>query len=402
MLENKPRISFNVGVPVSNKEYFIKFMEEYNPAGVTIMEDWSLAVRTAQLGIQTAHRLWDSHEGYQYKVETPKRYAQRICSGGHPEILRYILNEPPVYNTRDLPELFDWLIETMNWVQGMGFKAILGNFSSGNQADIEGGLYDRYLERLSYYADWHKWGIHEYTAFVLAFGLGQWPISHLLDPTKVQPEHWPLPDEVPDQRWWDTDTQKWVMPPYWHIKRWVWMWLRSQEIGLSKMPPIWMTEAGWDNMPDVDAATYPSIRMLLANQYGIPEPFQEIRGINSYEYVWRAYWPEWSKAIAAFQQVLHLHKVHGPQVEVFNLFSWTEAEDWKNIYGFDYSDLFDFHKMLIKYADALTYYEPSDDGPAEEPKPSDLFSSIKLVIETLLQVITEWLSEVRKLFEQGD
>lgn len=343
------RLSFNVnGQQIKDKNKFFNFMGSYRPTTVLIMQDPNVALQTYDVTegqTKIVHRFWSENESSEWSWLRPVDWVRDHINWGHPEIYRCVLNEPGISN-ETLPGLLKWLMDVMDELANKGYRGVFGNFSVGSFSpeQIDGGLFDDYLKKIYQYRNWHYFGIHEYTAILLPFGVGQWPASALLDKQYVQPEAWISKSALPIQRW-EMNGKK-FLPPYWHILRSAWFTIRSQELGLA-VPDYWMTEFGWDDLPDISGQP-DSVYRQLERRFGIPQPYLNIRCINTLQRVWEYYFRDlgWSHQRAGWEQLKWADSIYPDNYIGFNLFTWSNAHDWREQFGCDYADLDELHSYM--------------------------------------------------------
>jgi len=187
----------------------------------------------------------------------------------------------------DWPHIVWWLTSVGVALAQRGVPAVIGNLPVGayQPEQVESGLFDPLLKMLvetnpilaAKGAPPHSLGVHEHTAILEPFGVGQWPHTALLDAAKVQPQQWPTAKQLPLARW---DGH---LPPYWHIRRVDWLILRALEKGIIQRPDeivVDVTETSPDTMQDVEAKT-PNVYKELKAEHGIPHPHISIRGYES-------------------------------------------------------------------------------------------------------------------------
>lgn len=334
------RISFNVnGQAIHDKAKLETFLRAYQPSTLLIMQqpDYAVYLHTL-LGGKTkiVSRMWTALEGDEYHIP-PLEWVNQQTGWGFPEIYRYALNEPPTGS--QLQNVIGWLVEVMTLLSDRGYKGVIGNFSVGSyeMSDVESGVFDPLLRTLA--GSEHYFGLHEYTGICLPYGVGQWPVSWLEERERVQPQNWPKRHQLPFRRWDDT------LPPYWHLLRSAWFDIRCEELGIQK-PRYWISEFGWDALPDM-SALQPNVYETLKNRFGVPSPYVGIRCLNTLENVWRYYWPEWSKDRAAYEQLAWANSLYPAHYEGFNLFTWSDDYGWKNDFGCDYAELDELHSLLL-------------------------------------------------------
>lgn len=312
------RISYNInGEAVPSVEYMFQIMS--NPCKTTalFMNNLGFAIRLKQLCPNTIvmHRAYSVLEGDEWFYRSPQNMINQWNLEGSKEIVRYTTNEPS-YGAGNIAQFINNQVELMRLARLNGITLVVGNFAVGNfrAEDINNGSYDSFLRAINQYN--HYLGLHEYTTVALPFGVGQWNVNRLLDRTQVQVASWPLASAIPVRLW------SGELPPYWHLRRGDWFLLRADYLGIQR-PKIILTEFGWDNLSDVKQYIEP-----LRNQFGIDKYFRDMRGVNTYVNVWRWYWPNWSFATAACEQLKWANRIYPPDYIGFNLFTWSTNPHW--------------------------------------------------------------------------
>jgi hypothetical protein len=156
----------------------VSWVASVRPTTMVVMDNFPLALELYEAAhgeTKVAHRIYDPAEGGEWRNQTPAQYVTGITSHGHPEIIRYGLNEPAII-TAELPMLLYWLMGVMDELYNRGYKGVIGNFPMGQiqPEHIESGLFDDFLRHAHQYRGWHTVGVHEYTAITRYFGVGQW------------------------------------------------------------------------------------------------------------------------------------------------------------------------------------------------------------------------------------
>jgi hypothetical protein len=370
-MTNQLRTGFTVnGNALPDRDRLVSWVASARPTTMLVMDGKPLALElyeVAQGETKVAHRQYDPAEGSEWKTKTPAQYVNEITSLLDPRIYVQVLNEPAI-NTDELPGLLRWLTDVMSELFNRGYHGVIGNFPMGQitQAQVESGLFDSFLIALAIYRGWHVIGIHEYTAVVRYFGVGQWPFfaasptEYFLNPTNHEQYKWPTREDLPCVR------INGALPPYWHIRRADWLTIRAREIGITEDPEYWVTESGYDNMQDV-SEVFPA----LVNKWGIATGYDNLRGFTSLANVWAAYWPQWTFDEAAFEQERWLHEQCYPVNYIgWDNFMWTD-DRWRRD-GFDMSQNLQFQSLLVDYAAELRTSPGPDPMPDPEPPHDEL------------------------------
>jgi uncharacterized protein YraI len=333
------RIGYNInGEAVPNMTYLLEVMTSPCKTHSLVMNNLSLAVRIKELCPETymVSRNYSACEGDEWVCRSPQSFVNQWIAEGHREIIRHSTNEPSFGRGRRLEEFVAKEIELMKLARANGFTLAMGNFSVGiyEPEDINAGLFDHYIRALNQYG--HYLALHEYAVAVLPFGVGQWQTSALLDRTRVQPASWPRVSELP------TRLINGQLPGYWYLRRGDWWLLRADAIGVPR-PRILVTEFGWDNLPNIKPAIEP-----LRSQFGIDRYFDDMRGVNTYQRLWPHYWPNWSFARAACEQLLWADSVYPSEYIGFALFTWSTNPHWlqTDFSGQENGAMYELHDCL--------------------------------------------------------
>lgn len=380
------------GNALPDRERLVAWVASARPTTMTVMDGHELAVSfdiVSESYTKVNHRQYNPGEGGEWRYTPADVYVADLIKWGHPEIYRQVLNEPAI-TTDELPALITWLVQVMDLLYDAGYHGVIGNFPMGQitQAQVESGLFDPLLIKVAEKkrldgSPYHYIGIHEYTAVARYFGVGQWPywapspVDYFLSPANHEPVKWPIKEDLPVSR------INGELPPYWHVRRADWLTIRAREIGLPEDPQYWVTESGYDSMPDV-GAVYPA----LTDKWGIAPGYDNLRGFNSLANVWAAYWGnDWNFDEAAFEQEKWLHEECYPSNYVgWNNFMWT-SDHWRRD-GFDMSQNLQFQSLLVDYAAELRSEQPpgSDPNPTPEPPPDELPAGNPLLALVLLLI----------------
>lgn len=355
------RVSFNInGSNWPERHYSATYLEKLDPTTVLVMDSYKDAIDLeARLPhTKICHRSYSDVEHVTWNYESPESYCAREMAWGHPGIWRNVLNEPGVEDSG----MIWWLVEVAREFSRHGFKAVLGNLSVGGyeKRHIESGYFDpllRVIENSEHYL-----GIHEYTSILLPFGASLWSVDQLYDKTQVQPKDWPKRSDLQVTRQADTSS----LPNRWHFLRSCWFTIRAQELGL-QTPQFWVTEWGLDALPDLGAQ---GVLDHFAQQYGIPPPHASIRGVNTLRRVYADYFPQWTFEQAVFEQYKWLESIYPDNYVGFNIFTLNGNDDWKRDAGTDYSELIEFHMLLLEAKDD-PMPPPPPVPPVEPTMPAD-------------------------------
>jgi hypothetical protein len=398
-MTNQLRTGFTVnGNALPDHDRLVSWVANARPTTMLIMDGKPLALELyvmAQGDTKVCHRQYDPSEGSEWKFKSAAQYVSEVTNLLDPRIYVQVLNEPAI-NTADLPGLLDWLMLVMDELYNRGYRGVVGNFPMGQiqQEHIEDGLFDDFLKHYNQYRGWHVIGIHEYTAVVRYFGVGQWsywtssPTEYFLNVLLQDMSYWPTREDLPCVR------INGALPPYWHIRHADWLTIRSREIGISNDPEYWVSESGYDNMQDV-SEVFPA----LVNKWGIAPGYDNLRGFASLENVWAAYWPQWTFDEAAFEQEKWLHEECYPANYIgWNNFMWT-SDSWRRD-GFDMSQNLQFQSLLVDYAAELrTPPGPDpmpDPGPVPIPPGKPWLAFILLLITIITTAIMAvWIGTTR-------
>jgi uncharacterized protein YraI len=340
------RISYNInGEAIPDKTYLTAHLQRLCPSTVLIMNNLGYAVELYNLlhgpcKTIVISRSWSALEGDEWFYRSAEDFVSQWRREGHPEIVRYSANEPSFGGTHSTGEFVNAEVQLMRMAREAGFTVAMGNFSVGyiQQFSITSGSFDPYLRALNQYG--HYLAVHEYSVVALPFGVGQWPVDALLDRQRVQSELWPQASSLP------TRLVNGQLPPYWYLRRADWFLLRADQLGIQR-PKILVTEYGWDNLPNIKAYIEP-----LRQQFGLDRYMRDMRGVNTYQALWRWYWPQWSFADAACKQLQWTESVYPAEYIGFNLFTWSTHPHWlqTDMSGRENPSQYELHRCLENYA----------------------------------------------------
>lgn len=305
------RIGYNInGEAVPSETTLMQAMTSPCKTMSLVMNNLNLALRIKQACPDTIviSRNYSPLEGDEW-LQPASTFVNRWRLEGNPQIIRHSTNEPSFGRGRRLEEFVAKECELMQLARAAGFTLAMGNFSVGifEPEDVNAGLFDNYLRCLETYG--HYLALHEYSVAALPFGVGYWSTAYLLDRMFVQPASWPSASSLstcPDGQFGS----------YWYLLRGTWFLCRADRIGVER-PQILLTEFGWDNLPNIKPQIEP-----LRQQYGLPQYFFDMRGVNTYPKLWAYYWPQWSFAQAACEQLKWADRIYPPEYIGFALFTW--------------------------------------------------------------------------------
>lgn len=390
------RISFNInGSACPDYQRLLNFMRIYRPTTALVMDNYDLAVAIHTITdgqTKVCHRAYNAAEGNEWRVYANDiaGYVDSLTNWGHPEIYRYGPNESAI-TTDTLPAMLNWCIAVVKEFDRRGYKIVMpGGLAIGGvtQEQVESGLFDNFL----IFMQGKSIGVHEYTGIELSFGVGQWSQPGRLPPdhTYVTPLDFFLDTEIHASRYWPKSehlpvarTADGSLPGYWHIRRSDWLTIRARELGLPD-PLFWVTEMGWDSMPDIGQVYAP-----LTDKWG-RAGYDNLRGLNSLEGVWAAYWPTWTRDEAAFYQLQWLDSIYPANYIGCNLFMWT-SDHWRRE-GFDMSGNIQLLDLLLQNATTPEPEPEPEPPPTDKPQSTMWLTDIALFILFIIDVLgTIWV-----------
>lgn len=361
------RISFNAnGDTVGDVSYFLDVIRKLKPSTTLIMNNIGLANQVYDVTngeTITIFRKWFADDGDFWRTKTPKETASLLIQTGGGDatkhIYKQIMNEPAAKGS-DWKKLSDWVSDTVKYMTDAGHKVVAPNLAVGTyeKSDVANGYFDSMLVTLGERSDVALMGLHEYTAFLLPFGLGYWDRWNLRDRNFVQPQGWPKASELEDYR-------SQYIEHFYHLMRSTWFNVRRKDIG-AKQHKIVLTEFGWDRMVDL---TYGQnhIYQSLERQVGVPSPYTEMRGAYTHENLWHYYWPDWSTSQAILEQFKWADSIYPEWYIGFTPFMWSFGDQWEN-YGFNYGKDRDLHNLMIEWSQGMDS-SPIEVPPDEPPPP---------------------------------
>lgn len=345
----KQRVSYNInGEAIPDRAYLKAHLIRLCPTTVLVMNGMAYAVELYQAlrscGTLVAHRTYSYYEGDEWVIRSPQQIVNAWIAEGHPEIIRYAVNEPSYGGTHSIQSFVQSQVDLMRLARDAGFTVIVANFSVGRfyMEEMSAGYYDALLRGVELYRQYL--GVHEYTQPVLPFGVSQWPREYALDRNRVQPANWPSFAQIPLAMQFDPVIHNLNYPRYYHLRRADWFLLRADAIGVSR-PQIWVTEWGWDSLSDVKQSLE-SLRSpfcVLSGKY-----LCDLRGINTYENLWGWYYPQWTFAQATCEQIKWGLSIYPPEYIGFNLFTWGVNPMWlqTDFSGRENADMYQLHTCL--------------------------------------------------------
>lgn len=341
---NPKRISYNInGNAVPNRGYLDEVMTSPCKTIALVMDNLNMAIQLKERCPETIviSRSWNILEGSEWFYRSPQSWVNQWKQEGHPEIVRHSTNEPSFGGAQAVSLFVNAEIELMRLAREAGFTVVVGNFSVGyvSPSFITSGLFDSYLRAINQYR--HYLGLHEYSVALLPFGVGQWQAQWLTDRNRVQVNSWPRLEQLP------MEMRNGDCPPYWHLRRGDCFLLRADILRIPR-PRIILTEFGWDNLPDVK----PQIESLRT-LFGLPQYFNDMRGVNTYPKLWNFYYPNWSFAQAACEQLKWADSIYPADYLGFALFTWSLHPHWlqTDFSGAENPAHFQLHDCLREYAE---------------------------------------------------
>lgn len=355
------KIGYNInGQEVPNRDYLLSDIRATCTRVQLVMDNLPLADAIYNIlaeclpdGVEpiVIYRDYSPQEGGECTLTTASQMVNRWIAQGYKHIIRYSVNEP-VYSEATWGNCLRREIQLMQLARMHGFTVAMTNFAVGTVQPqwVESGLFDDYLRALNQYG--HYLAVHEYTSAALPFGVGLWSRECLLDPACVQPQNWATPEDLPLTRWafpaqtddsfgfemlnrayqrsgYTAQSVNGSLPPYWHILRFVWFWIRQDEIGTARTPVL-ITEAPWDHLNDIEDVLTP-----LEEDWAMERYLWDLRGVNSYERLWtQFYYPQWTHEEAALCQLIWLNRIYPDGVLGVTMFTWSSNPMWSN---FDFS-----------------------------------------------------------------
>lgn len=332
------RIGYNInGEAVPNMDTLLGEL-------VSPCKSLNLVMNNLSLAVQIKERCPDSYvvsrsysrlEGDEWVYRTPQQFVEQCNREGNKQIIRHSTNEPSFGSGQRLIEFVNKEIELMRLARAAGCTFAMGNFSVGifEPEDINAGYFDNYIRAFHQYG--HYLALHEYSVAVLPFGVGRWTTGYLLDRIFVQPANWPRASDLPT-------CPNGEFGSYWYLMRGTWFLCRADTIGVPR-PPILVTEFGWDNLPNIKPQIEP-----LRQQFGLPQYFFDMRGVNTYPRLWAYYYPQWSFAEAVCHQLAWAESIYPPDYLGFALFTWGWYPDspWRqtDFSGRENPAMFEAHK----------------------------------------------------------
>lgn len=240
------------------------------------------------------------------------------------------------------------------------------------QSDLDAGLYDPLLKRLSASNGRHILGLHEYGLAELPFNISETWIGVLANNGAINTT-WNIETVHADgsQNTAAITAQRALFsahPEQAHMGRYLLLVERAQKIGAFPFTIV-MTEIGWDNV-----------------RLGVHDAVERLNerppmGLPTLDAIWRKHFPQWTNAETAFYQTRWLNNVY-PYVSGLCLYSMdTSFENGAYHLGGNAPYL----DMLIEYAER-TRSERSEDIPPPPPvvTPTHDYSALRPFVDDVL------------------
>lgn len=324
------RLFWNVnGQGISDINEFLAHFTAARPSAVLIMNNFALAVTLHVLAegeTIVIHRDWSSDEGFEWVNRPEWHMLQEWEQQGHPEILRYSTNEPS-WRNRNGQRLEDFIAHQVRLgdeAAARGFRVVFGNWSVGKfqQADVDAGIYDPYLEMLGRHRNWHFGGTHEYqTGHIFAEHLRADPYGfpkNLMHREVLKKDNWMKRDEIKQQ-------------PRWYMGRYDWLFERAKHIGAPLHECI-ITEWGWDttinNQTDPQDEVKSWFQQFKWRNMDIPRGFRGLKAYASNQS------PGWTFDEWLYEQFAAAdERIYDENYYALLLFTWSSSPDWVTFDG---------------------------------------------------------------------
>jgi hypothetical protein len=267
---------------------------------------------------------------------------KKLTEVGDMGIWVYVNNEP-AFDSQSIQWFCD-LIE-LNALAPAPLRLIIGNWSVGNPNADDWHKADKMLRLLDQYREWCILGLHEYFCAVPTSGfLGGYPNNAGVRPGQPGGENLIFADH------WPAKTQDITL---FHCGRFRFAVKRCQELGI-QAPRIILSEHGADDVSDIKAWT---------NTLTRTPGYEDIRGWQSLEAQWRQWYPTWTHQQTYYEMLSYLDKAiyRDSAVEAQLLFTWSNAQDWKQ---FDVQTAFALHNFLERSAQDNNTPVSNQDKPA--------------------------------------
>jgi len=149
-----------------------KHLIALNPAAILIMDSLPIAVMVKGWlpDCIVIHRNYSRHEGGEWQARPPHEMVNQWKREGHPEIVRYLTNEPS-FDAATAKTFAGREAETMRFAREAGFTVVALNFSVGRPEPewIDDGKFDVAYRAMQEYE--HFFGGHSYYTLCLPASL---------------------------------------------------------------------------------------------------------------------------------------------------------------------------------------------------------------------------------------
>lgn len=247
---------------------------------------------------EVAHR-WEDREGDIPKDITPLQWLTNrladfaILGIPHDQIVIHTSNEPNL--TR---ELVQWHIDYCQAVlalNGPKPRSLLLNFAVGLPDHKLIPMLRDLLAIMVEHPDLFYLGLHEYAPLVWTAGVNGTAPPGFNEREKRGPENRAQEYPIKPSEWFASVTNN----ACWFMGRWR-FWAEYCHREFKKLPRIWITEYGFDDVADVEWWQQTQPRTILDPKTGKPK---RLSGWKLLEAVWRRWWPQWGHEQAAWEQV---------------------------------------------------------------------------------------------------
>ena len=367
------------------------FLEQYKPRSILIQDGLALAVRIKEQfpDMVVIHRDYSHHEGDEWQKRTESQFVGRWVQQGHPEIVRYLTNEPGF--GRDTAAAFArHEARTIQLAHEEGIRHFGQPFRVVAFNESVGGFEKDWLPLMNEL--WHA--VIKYNAFIgyhgymnVSLPAAFMPIEWLSDPvtedmslrSRLQPD-WARPDLTPSKD-----------KGYWYLLREIWVIAHFMELGYTQeqLTDIHIeTEFGYDNIKggnDYVNAVIDTLRL----EYGEQRFNFDMRGITSYQQLHVAYFPDMSY----FERIA---KEFAWWIDIVDNAFWKHSsllysinQDWHLPEAHDISvgEMRPLFPEMIKLSQA--YHNQTTPEPAPTPQPEPIQEPVRGVdYEMIPQIIS--------------
>ncbi|RMF77699.1 MAG: hypothetical protein D6737_17050, partial [Chloroflexi bacterium] len=338
------RLTFNINAPKINtpqrRNKLFDLLVAMNVPAVVVFENLGIAREIQALLSPDAivvHRSFGDSEGW--KTTTPSDMVNKQIHEQYNGIYDYGINEPGPDDRFSWEDIVRFEVERIQYASEHGQRIMVLNVGPAliERQVIANGVFDPVLRKLAEHPE-HLLATHEYTSVFRIMGTG---VAGMGNCEWERRENFQFP-------WPGADVV--ARAPRFHVRSTDHLIARNTELGLPT-PRVFLTEWGWDRMPDHELAACGNLFTPLTERFGVSRGHELIRGHDTLANVYEWYFPDLPFEEVLFQQIVWEEAIQPAHVIGWAWFMWGPGdEQWDRRFGFDMSTYDTLHARLIEFA----------------------------------------------------